>query len=225
MRTAERTRDRLFFAGASLLLCFVMFAGFARNYYLRVWIGTRPLTLLAHVHGLVMTVWVALFATQTWLIAKRRASWHRALGYWGAGLAVVVVVLGIVTIAAAMARRYPGSDLHTALLLFVAFDGLSVLLFGALVGIAVIKRNRPLVHKRLMLMAILSLLPPAFGRLVAYFTHDGVEVIVLGLMYTSVLAAIVSDAWRTGRVSAALVVPGFLIIAVGHLSYYAQVHT
>jgi hypothetical protein len=225
MMPMDRTLDRRFFATAAILLCFVVFVGFARNYYLRAWIGTRPLTVLAHVHGLVMTAWVALFAVQTFLISRRRVARHQKLGYWVAGLSAVVVLLGIVTIAAAIARRRPGVDLGTALWVFVAYDGLSVLLFGGLVAAAIAKRRTPWAHKRLMLMAMLSLLPPAFGRLVAYFTHADVEIIVLCLMYASVAIVIGADWFRTRRPYAAVAIPALLIIVVNQLTYFAQVHT
>jgi hypothetical protein len=223
MMPVERTLDRRFFAAAAMLLCLVMFAGFARNYYLRTWIGTRPLTLLAHVHGLVMTGWVALFAVQTFLISRRRVGLHQKLGYWSLAFAALVVLLGIVTIAAAIARRRPGVAMDTALWVFVAYDGLSVLLFGALVGVAVAKRGSPWLHKRLMLMAMLSLLPPAYGRLVAYFTHSNIEVTVLYLMCATVLFVIGADWLRTRRLHAALAIPGLLILVTNLLTYFAQV--
>jgi hypothetical protein len=224
MMPMDRTLDRRFFASAAVLLCFVMFVGFARNYYLRAWIGTRPLTLLAHVHGLVMTAWVALFAVQTFLISRRRVARHQQLGYWVGALAAVVVLLGVVTIAAAIARRRPGVDLGTALWVFVAYDGLSVLLFAGLVAAAIARRGAPWAHKRLMLMAMLSLLPPAFGRLVAYFTHTDVAIIVLCLMYASVLIVICADRFRTRRLCASLLVPALLIVVVNQLTYFAQVY-
>jgi hypothetical protein len=199
-----------------------MFAGFAKNYYLRTWIGTRPITAMVHVHGLVMTAWILLFLTQTLLIARRRTDLHRKLGVGGAILAIVVVALGIYTIAGSIARQHLGTSVGSFALTFVAFDGLSLLLFGGLVMTALRLRLRPQIHKRLMLMAVVSLLPPAFGRFVAYFTHAGVPALVLALMCVSVLSCIGIDTIRHRRLHPALFCSGAMVIAANTLTYLAQ---
>jgi hypothetical protein len=225
MTLASRlTEDRRFFGYfvSALIITAIMFAGFAKNFYLRAWIGTRPITVMVHVHGLVMTAWILLFLTQTLLISKRRTDLHRKLGVAGAFLAIVVVALGIYTIANSILRRHADADLQLFSLLFVAFDGLSLLLFGGLVLGALRLRNRPPVHKRLMLMALVSLLPPAFGRCVAYFTRVGVFEIVLGLMCATVLSCIVIDTVRHRRLHPTLIWSGVLVVAVNILTYVAQ---
>lgn len=118
---------------SAVVLAAIMFVGFAKNYYLRAWIGTRPITTMVHVHGLVMTAWIVLFLTQTLLVAKRRTDLHRRLGVAGAALAIVVVALGIYTIAGSISRQHLGTNIESFALTFVAFDGLSLLLFGGLV--------------------------------------------------------------------------------------------
>src|SRR5579862_9573982 len=74
-----------------VLLIAIVLVGFAKNFYLRAWLGTRPLIVTAWVHGIVMTAWLALFAGQVSLIGRNRADLHRRLGQWTAWLAVVVV--------------------------------------------------------------------------------------------------------------------------------------
>ena len=225
MTLASRlTEDRRFFGYfvSALIITAIMFAGFAKNFYLRAWIGTRPITVMVHVHGLVMTAWILLFLTQTLLISKRRTGLHRKVGVAGAFLAIVVVALGIYTIANSILRGHADADLQLFSLLFVAFDGLSLLLFGGLVLGALRLGNRPPVHKRLMLMALVSLLPPAFGRFVAYFTRVGVFEIVLGLMCATVLSCIVIDTVRHRRLHPTLIWSGVLVVAVNILTYVAQ---
>jgi hypothetical protein len=218
------TEDRRFFGYfvSALIITAFMFAGFAKNFYLRAWIGTRPITVMVHVHGLVMTAWILLFLTQTLLISKLRTDLHRKLGVAGGILAIIVVALGIYTIANSILRQHADADLQLFSLLFVAFDGLSLLLFGGLVLGALRLRNRPPVHKRLMLMALVSLLPPAFGRFVAYFTRVGVFEIVLGLMCASVLSCIVIDTARHRRLHPTFIWSGVLVVAVNILTYVAQ---
>ena len=217
----ENRRFLGYFASGAIIST-VMFVGFAKNFYLRAWIGTRPITAMVHVHGLVMTAWILLFLTQTLLVAKGRTDLHRKLGVAGAFLAFIVVALGIYTIANSIFRQTPGATLQLFALQFVAFDGVSLLLFGGLVSAALGVRSRPQVHKRLMLMALVSLLPPAFGRFVAYFTRVHVFEIVLGLMCTTVAVCVIIDTIRHRRLHPALVCSGVLVIAVNLLTYLAQ---
>jgi hypothetical protein len=220
-RLAENRRFLGYFLSA-VLISAIMFVGFAKNFYLRAWIGTRPMTAMVHVHGLIMTAWILLFLAQTLLVANGRSDLHRKLGVIGAFLALIVVALGLYTISNSILRRHPDANPNLFALLFVAFDGLSLLLFGGLVIAALRVRRRPQVHRRLMLMALVSLLPPAFGRFAAYFTHVGVSEIVLGLMCATVLSCIVIDKVRHRRPHPALVWPGALVVAVNISTYVAQ---
>src|ERR1700688_4093254 len=97
--------DRRFYLGASLIFLALVFWTFARSYYLSALFHTPPLTLRLHVHGAVMTGWVVLLVAQSGFIAARRVQWHRWLGTFGAGWAVLVVILGSTTTIHAAARE------------------------------------------------------------------------------------------------------------------------
>ncbi len=225
MNSERAKRSRGIYPAAAIVIACIMFAGFARNYYLRAWLGTRLITFMVHIHGLIMTAWVVLFVTQTLLIAKHRVDLHRKLGIFGAGLASVVFGLGVFTIVRSIERQQPEAGSKLFMELFVAFDGISLLVFACLVLAGVIFRRRREIHRRLMLLAMISLLPPAFGRLIANITHDNVQLIVLGLMYASVLACLLLDAWRRRRVHPAFAVGGCMIIVSNQLTYFAQINT
>lgn len=218
----SRTGQQLFVVYA-IAIAAMIFAGFAKNYYLRAWLGTRAITAMVHVHGLVMTMWVVLFLTQTLLVEKRRTDLHRKLGLAGASLAIIIVGLGVYTILGSIMRQHLDTSARLYALEFVAFDGVSLLLFGGLVLMAMRLRSRPQTHKRLMLMAMIALLPPAFGRFVAYFTHDHVEIIVLLLMCMSVLTCVFLDRLHNRRLDPAFVWSGALVLLANMLAYFAQV--
>jgi len=224
MAVADRKESRVFYSGAALAIAAVMFAGFSRNYYLRAWLGTRVITFMVHIHGLVMTAWVVLFVTQTFLIARHRVDFHRTLGIFGAGLAAVVVGLGVFTITHSIERQQRGADSTLFMELFVAFDGISLFVFAGLVLAGILYRRRREIHKRLMLIAMISLLPPAYGRLVANVMHDKVELLVLGMMYASALSCLLVDAWRHRRVHPAFAIGSALVIASNQLTYFAQTY-
>lgn len=211
--------------GLVILVIALILAGFAKNFYLRAWLGTRPLILTAWVHGILMTAWLVLFATQVVMVDHRRMDLHRKFGRLGVWLAVVVVAVGIVTILVRTRLMYPEATLLTSAMVFVAFDGLSLLLFGVLVGLGWRYRPRPAIHRRLMTMAIVALSPPAFGRLVAYLRPDHIEIIVVGLMTVTILIFVTVDALRSHRLQPASWAPGLLILLINGTTYFAQVST
>jgi hypothetical protein len=105
----RRGIDRRFYTWAAVGTCIVVFAGFAKTYYLKGLFGTPELPALRHVHGLVMTLWFGLFMIQARLVAVRLVDLHRRLGLFGALLAALVLVVGIVTaIDAAKRGSSPG---------------------------------------------------------------------------------------------------------------------
>jgi hypothetical protein len=204
------------------LIIAVILAGFAQNFYLRAWLGTRLLIPTAWLHGFIMSAWLVMFAIQVLMVARRRIDLHRVLGMLAAALAALVVTVGVLTIIVRARIVIPGASPIQYAGLFVAFDGLSLLLFGLLVACAVRLRARPAVHRRLMTMAMVSLLPPAFGRLVSYATHQYIEMTVLVLMVLTVLLCVAVDSLHTGRVHRAYLVPGILIVVVNVATYIAQ---
>jgi len=175
--------------------------------------------------SVVITICLAGFATQLFLVARCRLALHRRLGQWGAWLAVIVVVVGVATILVRSHLMYPAATPWTSVVVFVAFDGISLVLFGLLVSLAWRNRQRPAIHGRLMTMAMLALLPPAFGRLTSYLRHDHIEIVVVGLMTATVFIFLAVDALRSHRVQPAAWVPGLFILVVNGITYFAQIVT
>jgi hypothetical protein len=209
----------------ALIVAALVFAGFARSYYLRAFLSARHLTPLVHVHGVLMTGWIALFLTQALLIRKRRVAVHRGLGVLGAALAAVIVIIGSLTVAAAIHRRFPGSGLTRFARIFVEFDGLSLWVFGALVLAAVLWRTRADVHKRLMLSATVTLLPPAVGRIAEQLVPGSHWQLVIAAATTSVVAIVCAlvDTLRLGRLHPAMAWGTVSVLAANLLTRIAQI--
>src|SRR3546814_12555921 len=68
-RSPSHTGERRLYAAAAVVALALVFAGFARTYYLRSAFDGPPLTLLLYVHGAVMTSWFVLFIVQARLVA------------------------------------------------------------------------------------------------------------------------------------------------------------
>jgi hypothetical protein len=156
-------RDRRFYTGMSLLIAAIVFAGFSRTFYLSPWLHGPALSPLRIVHGAAFSAWILLFVTQTTLVAAGRTDIHRRLGIAGVVLAVGMVVLGtVLAISNAREGRAPPGIPPRVFLIIPLFD---MLVFAPLVTAAVWYRHRPETHKRLMLLATLSLLAAAVARL------------------------------------------------------------
>ena len=166
----EGTHDRLFYGAMAIALGLTVLAGFASTYYLRFFdggpkatAGGGPFTALVHVHGALFTTWVLLFIAQTSLVASRRVAVHRRLGMAGSVLAAAMVVVGTRTaiVAAARGAGPPGRDP----LAFLAIPFFDMVLFAGFVTAALALRRDRETHKRLMLLAYVSILGAAVARL------------------------------------------------------------
>jgi len=165
---ARRIRsERLFYFGMSVAILCAVLAGFGPSFYVRgivpPYAPFAPLTPLVILHGTVFTAWVLVFMAQTVFISTQRADLHRRFGYWAAGLAAAMVVLGTVTAAFAI-HRFPTPPGISGLSWF-AIPLFDMPTFAAFVWLGIANRSRAQYHKRYMLMSMMVMLPPAMGRL------------------------------------------------------------
>jgi hypothetical protein len=158
-----RANDRAFYTGMAVAAALAVLVGFSPTYYLRPYFQTTPLDTAFRVHGFVFSAWMALFVAQTSLVAARRTPIHRKLGWAGACLAVLMVVVAL-NAAVHGAQRDIAAGYEEQALSFFTTPVLSMVMFATLVGLAVASRGRPETHKRLMLLATLSLLDAATAR-------------------------------------------------------------
>jgi hypothetical protein len=218
LRTASADR---FYVSCAILISLVVFAGFARTYYLKFVFGTPSLPWLLHVHGIVMTAWIVLFLTQVGLVSAHRVDLHRRLGMTGGFLAALIVTVGAAA-AIRMTRRdvliHPNSDYPLA---FLALQLLGLLLvFSVLVVCALLLRRRPEYHKRLMLLAFLRLLPPAVTRLPLSFIQKGGIPVIVGVDVVAVILVSVVDTIRNRRLHPALAWGGLLLVGSDFVVIY-----
>lgn len=197
----------------------IVFAGFARTYYLKFLFDSPPLSTLLHLHGALMTSWFALFFAQTYLIASRRPELHRRLGVAGAALAGSIVVVGV-TVAIRAAQRDVHRDAVSGPppLVFLGFSIAVLLVFAALVLAGLLLRRHGGYHKRLMLLACLSLVGPGLSRLpldqglpALAFLKTGGPGGLFGLDLLLVYAYLGWDTWRHRRLHPAILCGALLI--------------
>ena len=215
-QTAVRRTDRLFFTGMALAAALMLVLGFLPSYFHR---GAElpALTPLYQLHGALFTAWIALLVVQTALVAGHRTDLHRTMGVAGAVLAAVVFVVGVVVSVETLRRNGgpPGGDPRK----FFAIPLGDILVFGALVGAAVVQRRQSEQHKRLMLLATISLLTAAVGRFLRQVGLGGAPNLFYGTD-AFVLVLVLYDLASRGRVHQATLWGGALVVGFKPLLFY-----
>lgn len=206
----SRSRERIFYTGMSLAILTVVFAGFSRTWFLRPYFQKDRLIPLLIVHGIIFSAWVGLFLVQTTLVATKRTRIHRKLGVAGGVLVVLMIVVGTFTaiVRAKGASPIPGMNP----LSFLTIPLGDILVFGILVGAAFYFRNKIDTHKRLMLIATITLLPAAVARLPIGFIETGGPFIFYGLSDLFLLPLVVYDFVTRGKPHRATVLAGALLV-------------
>lgn len=182
--------------GVAIVCMALVLAGFAKTFFLRPLFFDMSLPPLAVVHGSVMSLWLVLFITQVWLIASGRVAWHRRLGV--VGMVLVPLVLGLGVAMAVQAMRLGHTPVpQVTPQQFLAVPLFNIAVFGALAGAGLLLRKRRDWHRRLMLLAMLCLLPPAIARIPQELDvlRAASLFIAIGLDAVLVIACAVRD-WR-----------------------------
>jgi hypothetical protein len=203
--------ERLFYAGMAWTMLLAVLIGFGPTYYwLPVTGGGRPITPLTHLHGLVFSAWMMLFVAQASLVAAGNVRLHMRLGLIGMGLVAVMVIVALLTALSAAARGSapPGMDP----LSWLAIPLLDIPVFAGLFFAALANRRRPQVHKRLMLIGMIGMMSPAFGRMPWPEAIIG-PITMFGIPDLFLLALITWDIASTRRVHGATIIGGAVLIA------------
>ncbi len=200
--TTAGAHDRVFYTSMAIIMALTVFTGFSSTYYLRLISGTPRtvsgggITPLLHVHGILFSAWVVLFIAQTTLVATRRIATHRRLGMTAVGLAIAMVVVGLKTAISSAARGAapPGADSITFLVVPI-FD---IVLFTGFVTAALLKRRNKEAHKRLMLLAYVSIITAGVARLPGLLPLG--PLVFFGVSLLFVIAGIVYDKLSRGKI-------------------------
>jgi hypothetical protein len=170
-RPSRQNTERILYAIAGGFLFMLMLIGF-QQFYLhgKAFPGQPifpPLKGLTIAHGIVMTSWMTLFLVQTLLIVSNHVRTHMMLGIFGIALAASVVVFGSWT-AIATTRLEPElirGGLNRKQFMIVPLT--DMLKFSILVTIAVWNRHHREIHRPMMLLATLTMISAATGRIPA----------------------------------------------------------
>jgi len=217
--------DRRFFMLVALAFATLVLVGFARTYYLRTLFHLPPLSSFLEFHGALMSGWIGLLLVQTILVATGHVEWHRKLGVAGAAYAALIVPIGcLATLGAAQREVRAHSSFVHGQLNVLGLELMQMALFACFVGAAVWLRYRTDIHKRLMIIATLCILPNAIVRLSMQTSIDifHTNFAILSVWALIVLATVAFDSFRNGRVHPAFAWSAPIAIGLLYIAWWGS---
>ncbi len=171
-----------------------MLAGFGTDFS-RFLHETPPAPGILYVHAAVFSTWMLIVTAQVLLVMRNRVAWHRTLGWIAAGWACLMGVLGPWAAMASLAVNLGQPFLETQFLSvnIVDIGGFLILLAW---GIAL--RKNPAAHKRMMILATVSLADPGFSRFESFLIPaepKTVFVWFVSVFYGNVLLVALMTGW------------------------------
>ena len=146
-------------------------------------------------HSVVFSSWLLFAMLQTGLVRVRKVKVHRLLGWFGLGLAVLMVVVGVLT--ALQLGHFDLTVLHQAGAdTFKVVSFADMILFPLLVGLGIVWRKKVELHRRLFLLATVELTGAGFARIDWLAAHNLMFLCADAVMCLGVLR----DLLVTGRV-------------------------
>jgi len=177
-----------FFFYIAIVGILAVLIGFARTFILPVAAGSFKAPPIIHIHGAFAFSWICLFMLQVLLIHTRNYKVHIRLG-----------VLGLIIATGVSVTMVPAGESAYSTIIGVLTSGA---IFLALVIAGMLTRRRPQTHKRLMLLATIVVLWPAWFRFRHYFPSVPRPDIWFALVLADslIIIAWIRDKARTGRI-------------------------
>lgn len=179
----------------------VALVGFGKTFFLPLITGTFSAPVAIYVHAVLLFGWVGFFATQSLWVHQRNLRLHKRMGWIGGGLVagVVLSTLVVATIASQRTAASGDSDLANRELLVIMME---MAVFSALIVSAFLLRQRFETHKRLMLLALVASLGPAWFRFRHYFPSIENPIFIYSLLVADslIVLAALADWIRERRV-------------------------
>lgn len=190
-RMATRSRFYLYMAIGFLAIALI---GFSTTFFLPLARGQFSAPPVIHLHGALLFGWLILFIVQSALIQGRSVATHRRLGWVGAALCAGIVVSGVLVGLFATRRDLAagGDDFVRGQFVNILIE---MLLFGALVSAAIVYRRDKESHKRLLILATISVLGPAWLRLRHLLPAVPHPFVVFSLLADSLLLVVIARDW------------------------------
>jgi len=200
----------MFYVTMAFAILIVVFVGFSRTFYLRTYFFPERLIPLLILHGTIFSSWIALYVTQTMLVATKNTRIHMKLGVAGLVIAPLMLIVGTYTALVRAKGPSPLPDVNPLAFLTIPLG--DMLIFGILFGAAYYSRKKLDTHKRLMLLASIGLLPAGVARWPLHFIETGGPLVFYGLADLFIVPCLIFDIITRGKPHRATVIGGLLIV-------------
>jgi uncharacterized membrane protein len=203
-----------FYLAIALIAVAAVAIGFSTTYFLPLARGSFAGPNVAHIHGLLFMTWVALLLVQPLLVRRRQTQLHRKLGLVALPLALAMAASGLGVGVFAVTRDLAAGGGAAAYSQIVGVAS-AMAFFVAYVAIALAFRKKPDWHKRMMLLATIAILWPAWFRFRHLMPWVPRPDIILGVVVSDslILIAMLRDKLKFGRVHPAYWIFGLVLIA------------
>ncbi len=163
VRSGVHSRTRYFYFYMALSCAAVAFIGFAPTYWVPLASGKFKGDPIMHIHGLLFFAWTLYFVFQTWLAASGKIARHRTIGLIGVSFATAMTIFGTL-VAISLMKTAASHGFADQGIAFAAVPLTGIAFFAIVFIWAIVAVRQPEVHKRLMLLAAVSVLDAAVAR-------------------------------------------------------------
>jgi hypothetical protein len=173
--------DTYFYLAMAVLMIAIVVWGFGHTVNDVLFHPAVPRPRILWVHSALFSAWLLLFLLQSVLVRTNHVRVHRTLGWFVAGVGVLMVPIGVVTALAlghfdVTVLHEAGSDAFE----FISFGDMA--LFTIWLALGIHWRRQPALHRPIFFIATCGLIGAGFGRVPYLAAHN--------LMYVCVDAVI-----------------------------------
>ncbi len=176
-----------YYVQISIVLLLLVITGFASR---AIFSPERlpPARFTLFFHATLAGSWFIFVTAQAVLIKVRERNLHKRLGGFGTGLAVAIVISGIVMIVENNSRQFIWIQVTT--------NSWDMVMFSTIVTLGILNRKNLPFHRRMMIFSAIAMMSPPLARLSDALI--GLPYLTTPIWYTLVATVFVFD-WRTER--------------------------
>jgi len=203
-----------FFTAVALIGIAAILIGFLKTFIIPILSGTKTWPFAIYLHASFVFGWVLLFLIQSLLIQNKKYKTHIFIVRWAAFIAVGAAV-SIIPAALYQCERELKEGLGQTAISAIVGSLASATMFLALVTFAIVYRKKSQIHKRLMLLATILLIWPAWFRWRHYFPSVERPDIWFAVVLADslIIVAFIWDWIKNKRIHLTLLFGGLFIIA------------
>ena len=214
-------RVREFHLNMAIACLVLAFTGFLPTYWVPLARQAFQADPIVHIHALFFFGWTVFLVGQAYLTVRGRLQRHRAFGVAGVALATAMVFTGVLMTIHSLKHDVPIDPGTAKAFSIVSFSG--IVFFAIAVTIALANVRNPELHRRLMLLATISIVQAPVGRwfLAAFRPADAIGappvVVTIPAAFVVdllIVAAVIYDTRTRGRPHRVWVIGGLSLLAL-----------